>query len=106
MDTRNMSARSVFLAAMATLALTVPPSLAAPDEVRDESFDEQARAVQEGLEIKQDAGVFGRPGDAPGEEGPRGSSVGDRDLDRYVQRLGFEIRMRNAIAERDAAGFH
>ncbi|NMG16828.1 hypothetical protein [Aromatoleum bremense] len=101
-----MNTRSAFLAAMATLALIVPPSMAAPDKVRDQSFDEQARAVQERVELKQDAGVFGRPGDVPGEEGPRGSSVGDRDLDRYVQRLGFEIRMRNAIADRDSAGFH
>jgi hypothetical protein len=38
-------------------------------------------------------------------EGPRSSSVGDREMDRYVQRLGFEIRMRNAISDRDPEGF-
>ena len=49
--------------------------------------------------------LIGRPGNVPGMEGPRSSAVGDRELDRYVQRLGFEIRMRNAIADRDPEGF-
>lgn len=100
-----MKRTSVFLASLSALALAAA-SLQAATTVRDDSFDEQAQAVHEGLQIKQDAGVFGRPGDVPGEEGPRKSSVGDRDLDRYVQRLGFELRMRNAISERDPSGFH
>jgi hypothetical protein len=101
-----MKFRPAFYAVIAALALLAPATLAAPTAVRDDSFDGQAKAVQEGVQIKQDAGVFGRPGDVPGEDGPRGSAVGDRDLDRYVQRLALEIRMRNAISERDPGGFH
>ncbi|NMG73542.1 hypothetical protein [Aromatoleum diolicum] len=99
-----MNSRSALLALIAALTLVVPASVAAPT-VKGDSFDEQAQAVKEGLQIKQDAGVFGRPGDVPGEEGPRASAVGDRDLNRYVQRLALEIRMRNAIADRDPEGF-
>jgi len=98
-----MATKSALLASLMALVLAVPAALAASS---DGSFDEQAQAVHEGMQIKQDAGVFGRPGDVPGEDGPRKSAVGDRDLDRYVQRLGFEIRMRNSVAERDPTGFN
>ena len=54
--------------------------------------------------LKEDAGVFGRPG-LSGDEGPRASAVGDREMDRYVQRLALEIRLRNAIMDRDPNGF-
>lgn len=100
-----MNSRSAYLALIAAAALTATSSVAAGPAEKDASFDEQAQAVQEGLQLKQDAGVFGRPGDTPGAEGPRASAVGDRDLDRYVQRLAFEIRMRNAIYDRDTSGF-
>lgn len=100
-----MKSTAVF-ASTAALVLLVPASVAAgPPTVRGDSFDAQAHAVKEGLQVTQDAGVFGRPGDATGEEGPRRSAIGDRELDRYVSRLAFEIRMRNAIADRDPAGF-
>jgi len=100
-----MNSRSAYLASIAAVVLIAPSSVAAAPTEKDASFDEQAQAVQEGLQLKQDAGVFGRPGDTPGAEGPRASAVGDRDLDRYVQRLGFEIRMRNTIYDRDTSGF-
>jgi len=100
-----MDSASGYLALIAAVVLIAPSGVAAAPAEKDASFDEQAQAVQEGIQLKQDAGVFGRPGDIPGEEGPSASAVGDRDLDRYVERLGFEIRMRNAISDRDVSGF-
>ncbi len=102
-----MNARSQALAlitaALFGASLTIA---AAPTAVDDSDFDAQTKAIEEGRELRQGAGVFGRPGDRPGEEGPRSSAVGDRDLDRYVERLAIEIRLRNAMADRDPEGFH
>lgn len=94
------------LALITSALFAAPLAVAAPTAVDDSDFDAQAKAIEEGRELKQEAGVFGRPGDRPGEEGPRSSAVGDRDLDRYVERLAIEIRLRNAMAERDPEGFH
>ena len=104
-----MKTRSATIALVAAMLLAAPSvvgaSAAADPAVSEKDFDAQTQAIQQGLEVTQESGVFGRPGDVPGMEGPRSSAVGDRELDRYVQRLGFEIRMRNAIADRDPEGF-
>ena len=104
-----MKTRSATIALVAAMLLAAPSvvgaSAAADPSVSEKDFDAQTQAIQQGLEVTQESGVFGRPGDVPGVEGPRSSAVGDRELDRYVQRLGFEIRMRNAIADRDPEGF-
>ncbi|WP_231874487.1 hypothetical protein [Azoarcus sp. KH32C] len=85
--------------------MTLPSTLSAAPTVSGGSFDQQTQAIDEGMKAKEDSGVFGRPG-FTGDEGPRASSsVGDRDMDRYVQRLGYEIRLRNAMQDRDSAGF-
>jgi hypothetical protein len=99
-----MTTRSTVLALLA-IALLAIPSVGATAANDDKAFDAQTQTIQAGMELTQESGLFGRPGDRPGAEGPRASSVGDRDLDRYVQRLAVEIRMRNAIAERDPEGF-
>ena len=104
-----MNSRLVSLGVLAALMMALPSTLSAAASVTDKSFDRQGDAIDEGIKAKEDSGVFGRPGFTAGDEGPRGprsSAVGDRDLDRYVQRLGYEIRLRNAITERDSAGFH
>jgi outer membrane receptor protein involved in Fe transport len=104
-----MKTRSATIALVAAMLLAAPSvvgaSAAADPSVSEKDFDAQTQAIQQGLEVTQESGVFGRPGDVPGMEGPRSSSVGDRELDRYVQRLGFELRMRNAISDRDPEGF-
>ncbi|NMG45840.1 hypothetical protein GPA22_19160 [Aromatoleum toluvorans] len=100
-----MTRKSAALAVIGAVLILALPSTVAADAVSDESFDRQARALDEGAKLKEDAGVFGRPG-LSGEEGPRASAVGDRELDRYVQRLALEIRLRNAISDRDPGGFH
>lgn len=99
-----MTHKSAALALLgAVLILTLPSAIAA-DTVSDKSFDRQAQALDEGMKLKEDAGVFGRPG-LSGDEGPRASAVGDREMDRYVQRLAVEIRLRNALMDRDPTGF-
>jgi hypothetical protein len=104
-----MKTRSTIFTLIAAVLLAAPgavaASAAADPSVKGKDFDAQTQAIQQGLELTQESGVFGRPGDVPGMEGPRSSSVGDREMDRYVQRLGFEIRMRNAISDRDPEGF-
>lgn len=100
-----MTRYSAALALLGAVLILAPPSAVAADTVSDASFDRQARAIDEGMKLKEDSGVFGRPG-LRGDEGPRASAVGDRELDRYVQRLALEIRLRNAIADRDPDGFH
>ena len=104
-----MKTRSTTFALVAAVLLAAPSvvaaSAAADPSIKGKDFDAQTEAIQQGIELKQESGVFGRPGDMPGAEGPRSSAVGDRELDRYVQRLGFELRMRNAIADRDPEGF-
>lgn len=101
-----MKAQSQARALITAALFAAPLAVAAPTAVDDSDFDAQAKAIEEGRELRQGAGVFGRPGDRPGEEGPRSSAVGDRDLDRYVERLAIEIRLRNAMADRDPEGFH
>lgn len=100
-----MKSRLVSLSVLAALVMALPSTLSAAPTVSDGSFDQQTKAIDEGMKAKEDSGVFGRPG-FTGDEGPRASSVGDRDMDRYVQRLGYEIRLRNAMQDRDSAGFH
>lgn len=99
-----MDFRLVSVSVLAALVMALPSTLSAAT-VSDGSFDQQTKAIDEGMKAKEDSGVFGRPGFAS-EEGPRASSVGDRDMDRYVQHLGYEIRLRNAMQDRDSAGFH
>ena len=88
-------------------ALLLGASLAlAVDQVSDQSFDQQTKAISEGLQLQQEQGVFGRAGSAsPSEEGRAGRSMGDRDFDRYVQRLGYQLRLYNERSSRDPAGF-
>lgn len=99
-----MTHKSTLMALLGAMLLLALPSAVAADAVNDASFDGQARAIDEGMKLTEDSGVFGRPG-LSGEEGPRASAVGDRELDRYVQRLALEIRLRNAIMDRDPNGF-
>jgi hypothetical protein len=104
MKTRSTTLALVTLVLLAASS-AVGASASADPSVKGKDFDAQTQTIQQGLELTQESGVFGRPGDVPGAEGPRSSSVGDRELDRYVQRLGFELRMRNAITDRDPEGF-
>lgn len=99
-----MNSKTVSLALIALAALTMPATLAAAPDVDGKSFDQQARSIDDGVKATADSGVFGRPGPA-GDQAPRSSSVGDREMDRYVQRLGMEIRLRNSMADRDETGF-
>lgn len=99
-----MTHKSTLLALLGAMLLLALPSALAAETVSDASFDGQARAIDEGMKLTEDSGVFGRPG-LSGDEGPRASAVGDRELDRYVQRLALEIRLRNAIMDRDPNGF-
>lgn len=99
-----MTHKYTALALLGAALIVALPSAVAADTVSDTSFDRQARAIDEGMKLKEDSGVFGRPG-LSGDEGPRSSAVGDRELDRYVQRLALEIRLRNAIMDRDPTGF-
>lgn len=99
-----MTHKSAVVALLGAVLILALPSALATDTVSDASFDQQARAIDEGMKLKEDSGVFGRPG-LSGDEGPRASAVGDRELDRYVQRLALEIRLRNAIMDRDPNGF-
>lgn len=104
-----MKTTSITFALIASVLLAAPSvvaaSAAADPSVKGKDFDAQTQSIQQGIELTEESGVFGRPGDVPGEEGPRSSAIGDRELDRYVQRLGFELRMRNAITDRDPEGF-
>ncbi|AYH43296.1 hypothetical protein [Azoarcus sp. DN11] len=100
-----MMGKPAALAMVGAMLILAFPSAVAADTVSGVSFDRQTRALDEGMKLKEDAGVFGRPG-LGGEEGPRASAVGDRELNRYVQRLALEIRLRNAITDRDPDGFH
>lgn len=87
------------------LALSSAPVLG-QESVDDMAFDDQTQAVGEKLQLQEEAGVFGRAGSIPGEEALPAGTVRDRDFDRYVERLGWELRMRNMHEERDPSGFH
>ena len=86
------------------LIMVVASGLAlAEAQVSDRSFNTETTAVTEEVRIQRDSGAFGRAGDefqAP--QGVAGYSVGDRDMNRYVRRLGEEIRMRNALADAES----
>ena len=90
---------------LSALLLGIPLVLAA-ERVNDQSFDQQTKAISEGLQLQQEQGVFGRAGNADmSDEGHPGRSTGDRDFDRYVERLGNQLRLYNDRAGRDPAGF-
>lgn len=94
-----MQTTTMFAAMAAVLALAAAPALG--DAVNDESFDNESQRLAEELQLHSDIGAFGRPGDMMLDEAAPTASVGDRDLDRYVARLGLELRMRNALADRE-----
>lgn len=97
---------SLIGSALGALVLSVPIALAA-DIVTDQSFNQETRAITKGLELQHEQGVFGRAGSSAlseeGQAAPR--SVGDREIDRYVQRLGYQLRLYNERASRDPSGF-
>lgn len=93
-----MRTTTMFSAAAAVLALVAVPALG--DAISDESFDKESQRISEDLQLHEELGAFGRPGDMLLDEAAPAASVGDRDLDRYVARLGLELRMRNALADR------
>lgn len=94
-----MQTTTMFAATAAVLALAAAPALG--DAVRDESFDKESRRLAEELQLHEEIGAFGRPGDMLADEAAPVASVGDRDLDRYVARLGLELRLSNALADRE-----
>ena len=102
---KSVLADSLLGALLGALLLGASPALAA-DQVSGQSFDRQTKTITEELQIQQEQGVFGRAGSSGlSQDGRAGRSVGDRDFDRYVQRLGYQMRLYNDRISRDPAGF-